>query len=214
LASSLPLPAGPLPDRPMNVLDASALAAHLRAGQPGAFPTDTLPALAVLPTAAAALWRLKQRPANKPLILLGADGDSLWALLGMEPLPAWGAMAARGWPGALTLVLPARGPVVEALNTGGGSLGLRVPACGRARELLRLSGPLASSSANLSGQPPCTSPETLAAAFPGLPLLGPLPWPQGSGLASTVLAWQAEDSTTPWRLLRQGVVEFPGELLG
>ena len=214
MASSLPLPAEPLPDRPMNVLDASALAAHLRAGQPGAFPTDTLPALAVLPTAAAALWRLKQRPANKPLILLGADGDSLWALLGMEPLPAWGAMAARGWPGALTLVVPARGPVVEALNPGGGSLGLRVPAWDRARELLRLTGPLATSSANLSGQPPCTSPETLAAAFPGLPLLGPLPWPQGSGLASTVLAWQAEDSTTPWRLLRQGAVEFPGELLG
>jgi len=201
-------------DSPLNLLAAAALAERLRAGEVGAFPTDTLPALAVSTAAAAALWQLKQRPARKPLILLGADGASLLALLGMEAPPAWGAMAARGWPGALTLVLPARGPLAEALNPGGGSLGLRVPACGRTRALLRLSGPLASSSANLSGQPPCTSPEALAAAFPGLALLGPLPWPRGSGLASTVLAWQAGNPTDPWRLLRQGAVEFPGELLG
>ncbi|NCU92003.1 MAG: Sua5/YciO/YrdC/YwlC family protein [Synechococcaceae bacterium WB7_1B_046] len=193
-----------MPDRPINVLDAFALSAHLRAGQPAVFPTDTLPALAVLPTAAAALWRLKQRPANKPLILLGADGDSLWALLGMEPLPAWGAMAARGWPGALTLVVPARGPVVEALNPGGSSLGLRIPACPMALQLLRCTGPLATTSVNRSGQPACTSPEEIARNFPSLALLAPLPWPMGSGKASTVVGWHQGENGSCWQILRQG----------
>ena len=49
------------------------LAKCLAEGQAVLFPTDTLPALASRPETAALLWRLKQRPADKPLILMGAD---------------------------------------------------------------------------------------------------------------------------------------------
>lgn len=186
------------------------LARRLVAGEPVLFPTDTLPALAAVPAAAGELWRLKQRPAEKPLILMGADLEQLLTWLG-DPWPqAWLDQAGRCWPGAVTLVLPISGAITEALHPGGASLGLRVPACEAARALLRLSGPLATTSANRSGEPAATSAREAAALFPALALLAPIPWLPGSGQASTVLAWNdpptaAEPDTgepSPWRVLR------------
>jgi len=80
---------------------------------------------------------------------------------------------------------------------------MRIPNCDLTRALLAQSGPLATTSANPSGAPPTQSAEEAAIAFPDLPLLAPLPWPDPSGLASTVIAW-----TSPgcWQLLRQGAV--------
>lgn len=183
--------------------EAPALAQRLAAGSAALFPTDTLPALAARPNQAAQLWALKQRPADKPLILMAADLDPLLEALSMPPLPEWRELAQRYWPGALTLVLPARGSIAEALHPGGGTLGLRVPACPRALELLRLSGPLATTSANASGSPSCLTAVEAAQAFPTVPLLGPHPWPLSAGLGSTVLAWGAEGG---WQVLRRGAV--------
>lgn len=191
---------------PQRACPPAELAARLRGGEAALMPTDTLPALAALPGHAAQIWALKRRPQDKPLILMGADIAQLEPLLGLAWRPEWLDLAGRGWPGALTLVLPARGPLVEALNPGRGSLGLRIPACGPARELLRLSGPLATTSANRSGQPAATTAMEAAVCFPRLPLLGPLPWPPAAGLASTVLAW---DSAGAWQVLRSGAVPFP-----
>jgi len=187
-----------------------ALLEILEAGKPVAFPTDTLPALAIKPQCAQQLWQLKQRPAHKPLILMAAEVDQLIAALMIPPPPGWQALVDKGWPGALTLVLPAAGPVQEALNPGGGSLGLRIPSCSRALELLRSSGPLATTSANYSGEPACTSPEQISRLFPELPLLAPLPWPSGSGKASTVVAWQAENGSgvCSWNVMRQGSLQL------
>jgi L-threonylcarbamoyladenylate synthase len=190
-------------------LGSAALAAHLREGGAALFPTDTLPALAAKPEAAGELWRLKSRPADKPLILMGANLEQLRKALLQPWLPSWLAMARSGWPGALTLVLPMRGSIADALHPGGSTLGLRVPDCERARELLRLSGPLATTSANRSGEPPAKDAHEAARLFPELPCLGPLPWPGGSGRASTVLTWEpghegdAADAGG-WRLLRAG----------
>ena len=131
----------------------SELVRRLAAGEAVLFPTDTLPALACRPEAAALLWRLKQRPADKPLILMGADLPQLIEALGVPWQEAWLEQARLSWPGAVTLVLPITGALTDHLHPGGTSLGLRVPACQRARELLRLSGPLATTSANRSGQP-------------------------------------------------------------
>ncbi len=191
------------PDRSASgVLPASLLAGRLAQGSAAIFPTDTLPALAARPEAAADLWLLKRRPADKPLILMGADLAQLRQVLPIAWHPAWLEQAEICWPGAVTLVLPLEGKLTEALHPGGTSLGLRVPACEVARELLRRSGPLATTSANLSGGPPVRDSDEAAALFPGVPLLGPLPWPLGSGRASTVIAWQAPAQA--WRLLRAG----------
>lgn len=183
-----------------RVLKAPALAACLEGGEAGLFPTDTLPALATKPQSAEKLWILKQRPANKPLILMAAQEADLWDCLGVTPHEAWHKLAAQHWPGALTLVVPACTPELQRLNPAGDSLGLRVPHCSSAQELLAYSGPLATSSANLSGQAPCLTPEQAGAQFPSVALLGPLPWPAPSGLASTVVRWR--ETQADWELLR------------
>lgn len=182
-----------------------ALAAHLAAGGQALMPTDTLPALAARPEHACRIWQLKQRPAEKPLILMGADLEQFQPLFGGAWRPEWSELAAVGWPGALTLVLPAQGIWLEQLNPGGRSLGLRIPACPPARELLRCSGPLATTSANPSGVAAATTAAEAHRFFPALPLLAPLPWPVASGQASTVLAWQEPvDGAPGWQVLRAG----------
>lgn len=192
---------------PPWTLGPDSLAEHLRAGGAAVFPSDTLPALAARPEAAAVLWTLKARPAHKPLILMGADLEQLQAALGLPWHPLWLEQARAVWPGAVTLVLPLAGPIASHLHPGGASLGLRVPACDPARTLLQRTGPLATTSANRSGEPPARDPQEAARLFPELPLLGPLPWPPASGQASTVLAWHPEADRTgaaPWQVLRAG----------
>lgn len=193
-----------------RLLEASALAQHLDAGGAALLPTDTLPALAVRPEQARQIWQLKRRPPDKPLILMGADLAQLCALLEVSWSTAWLQAAERHWPGAVTLVLPLVGAIPEWLNPGGCSLGLRVPACPRSQELLRLSGPLATSSANRSGQPAALDADQAAAQFPELPLLAPLPWPSASGQASAVWQWQGDScGDAPWRVLRAGALSPP-----
>ena len=176
---------------------------HLLQGGAAVIPTDTLPGLAIAPQQADDIWRLKRRPADKPLILMGA---SLEALLRHAQAPCRDdarRLAERHWPGALTLVVPAHGEVLEALNPGGTCLGLRIPSCDLSRDLLRRTGPLATSSANPSGDPAATTPEQAALYFPDLPQLGPQPWPPLSGKASTVITWM---SSGRWNVLRRGAV--------
>jgi L-threonylcarbamoyladenylate synthase len=191
----------------MTSCDAQHLAERLINGEPVVFPTDTLPALACRPNAAARIWQLKQRPAQKPLILMGASAEDLIAALDQEPPQGWQELAELGWPGALTLVLPAKGAVAQALNPAAGtSLGLRVPASTLALDLLTRSGVLATTSVNYSGEAACTTAAEVAVRFPELARLSPEPWPPGSGLASTVVAWRSDG----WKVLRQGAVQLPG----
>jgi L-threonylcarbamoyladenylate synthase len=143
---------------------------------------------------------------DKPLILMGADLQQLWQLLAIPWRPGWLQMAAQCWPGAVTLVLPITGPISEWLHPGGQSLGLRVPDCAAARDLLRLSGPLATTSVNRSGEPAALDALAAARVFPELPLLAPIPWPACRGQASRVLAWREASGDDPeeWHELRPG----------
>jgi L-threonylcarbamoyladenylate synthase len=195
------------PERDGRLLDASGLAAAVAAGSAALFPTDTLPALACLPATASQLWALKGRPMQKPMILMGAEPEALFAALAWPVEPAWRSMADRCWPGAVTLVLPAQGAIVAVLQPNapptGASLGLRIPASNEALGLLQRTGPLATTSANRSGQPACLDAATAAATFPSLPLLAPVPWPAVAGEASTVIRWNGPDD---WQVLRAGAV--------
>ena len=189
---------------PPPILDAPDLLQRLRAGDAAIIPTDTLPGLAVIPDQAQTLWRLKCRPADKPLILMGATVDDLLGEVAVSCHREVEALAQRYWPGALTLVLPARdGGVASYLNPGGTTLGCRIPACEQTRALLQISGPLATTSANRSGQPASTTEAEAAVYFPDVAQLGPQPWPHPSGQASTVLVW-VEDGR--WRIARRGAV--------
>jgi L-threonylcarbamoyladenylate synthase len=183
---------------------------QLRMGSAAMLPTDTLPALASLPEHARQIWRLKRRSLRKPLILMGAEPESLLAHVAPEVRTEAAALASDHWPGALTLVLPASGPTVQHLHPGAATLGLRIPDCTPTRHLLTLSGPLATTSINRSGEPAAQSDREATQSFPSLPLLGPLPWPEPSGQASTVLAWVGPGR---WQLLREGAVMPTGLLL-
>ena len=189
---------------PAPVLAASDLALRLRAGEAAIIPTDTLPGLSVRPDQAQILWRLKRRPADKPLILMGASVNDLLHEVAVPCHREVEALAERYWPGALTLVLPARdGGVGRFLNPGGTTLGCRIPSCEQTRALLQISGPLATTSANRSGEPASVTGAEASLVFPDVPQLGPQPWPQPSGQASTVLVWVEEGR---WRLARRGAV--------
>ena len=194
----------PHPDS--TVRSVAALAAHIQAGGSGLFPTDTLPALAALPEAADRLWMLKARPLAKPLILMGAEPQALLLALQQPIHPDWISLADQVWPGACTLVLPASGPLIDQLHPQGQTVGLRVPDAASALELLRFTGPLATTSANRSGEAPCQSAEQAAEVFPEIPRLAPVPWPEGSGRASTVLQWAGPGD---WRVLRPGAISLP-----
>ncbi|MEB3258976.1 MAG: L-threonylcarbamoyladenylate synthase [Cyanobacteriota bacterium] len=189
----------------MTVGSVQELLTCLHRDEPILLPTDTVPALAIRPTAAARIWELKQRPAHKPLILMGADLEQLLQALAAPWSSEWLQEARRVWPGAVTLVLPMAGPLCEALHPGGASLGVRVPACPMTQALLRRAGPLATTSVNRSGEAPALDAEQASKLFPALSLLGPVPWPPGSGSPSEVRAWGQDG----WQVLRHPSLPMP-----
>lgn len=128
----------------------------LRAGGLVAFPTETVYGLGADATNAEAVARIfeaKGRPRFNPLIVHLADAAAAERLVHMDDRAR--AVAARFWPGPLTLVLPRRKdcPVALLASAGGDTLALRVPGHEVARTLLRATGrPVVAPSANASGR--------------------------------------------------------------
>ena len=180
----------------------SDLAAKLKNGSLALFPTDTLPALCSYPKYAKKIWSIKKRPLNKPLILMGGCLEDLFELVRPCAIEDGLKIAKNYWPGALTIILPTIGNISDSLNCNSDSLGFRVPALQIARDLLLKTGPLATTSANISGNPPVKDALEASIQFPRIPMLGPVPWPRGSGMASTVIEWHEGE----WKLLRAGSV--------
>ena len=136
----------------------------LKRGGLVAFPTDTVygvGALAFDGAAVESIYAAKDRPVEKAIPVLIGDAADLDKVAVGIPRAAL-ALAARFWPGALTLVLPKRPDLPEAVSATP-TVGVRVPDHPVARALLRAAGPLAVTSANLSGQPsPSIAQEVLA----------------------------------------------------
>ncbi|MCC7427169.1 MAG: threonylcarbamoyl-AMP synthase [Alphaproteobacteria bacterium] len=149
-----------LPAAPEGIAEAAAL---LRAGALVAFPTETVYGLgadAANDRAVAAIFAAKGRPHFNPLIVHFAGADAAFAAVRAEARAE--ALAARFWPGPLSLVLPRRADCRVSLLAGAGldTLAVRVPAHPVALALLRAAGcPLAAPSANRSGE---VSPTTAA----------------------------------------------------
>lgn len=147
----------------MSAID-SALA-ELDAGRAVVVPTDTVYGLAAslrAPGAVARLFEIKGRPREKAIPVLGHDSHALEAVVSFDERAR---AAARLWPGPLTVVLP-RAPGFDVdLGGTGGTVAVRVPAHPVAQELLRLSGPLAVTSANLSGEPPLSTAAEVQRVF-------------------------------------------------
>ncbi len=180
----------------------SDVALKLKKGSLALFPTDTLPAICSYPKYSKKIWTIKKRPSTKPLILMGACLDDLFGFVHPCAMEDCLKLAKIYWPGALTMVLPTIGNFSEHLNSNSNSVGFRVPALRHARDLLMKTGPLATTSANISGEEPVKDAIEASMKFPGIPILAPVPWPKASGLASTVVEWNEGE----WNLLRAGSV--------
>lgn len=167
-----------------EALDATVAA--LKAGGVVVLPTDTVYGLAAgagQPSAIERIYQLKQRPADVAIALLVADVDQ--AAMIADLTSAERSAAARLWPGALTLVLQ-RAPATDTrLGRQDGTVGVRAPASEFVRAVAREVGPLATTSANLSGTPTAPTAGQAAASLAGLVDLvvdaGP-----SEGMASTV----------------------------
>lgn len=182
--------------------------ATIRAGGVVGIPTETVYGLAVLPQPdpLARLVEIKRRSADKGIALLI---DSLEQVRGWVDVPAAAErIAARLWPGPLTLVLPARpGVTLPELLTGGRStVGLRLPDHPVPRSIARVVGPTALSSANVSGQPDATTAAQLLAGLGAEVDLVIDDGPVSGGVPSTVVAL-GEDGTEPV-ILRQGALSW------
>jgi L-threonylcarbamoyladenylate synthase len=136
----------------------------LQRGELVAFPTDTVYGLGAMAFNAEAVERIyaaKDRPVEKAISVLIADPSDL-AKVALEVPQAAARLAEGFWPGALTLVVEKHPDLPESVSAGH-TVGVRIPNHPVARALLRSAGPLAVTSANLSGQPsPATAQEVYA----------------------------------------------------
>ncbi|PPS44312.1 L-threonylcarbamoyladenylate synthase [Chroococcidiopsis sp. TS-821] len=189
----------------MPLVSLDELIAGVRSGCVVSFPTDTVPALAALPEKADLIFALKQRSQDKPLILMGAKASDLWDFVAGNDRALWQEVAKLYWPGALTLVLPASSRVPQQMNPSDPStIGLRVPDCAIAQSILEQTGPLATTSANLSGQPPLRTMTEIAQQFPDVLTLQLQETIANIGVPSTVAKWTGQG----WEILRQGSVKL------
>ena len=126
----------------------------LRAGEVIAIPTETVYGLAadgLNEKAVAKIFALKERPADRPLVLFVSDPTEVERLTkGMSDKAR--QLIRAFWPGPLTIVLRRAEEVSRTVTAGGETVGIRCPDDAVARELARVLGrPLATSSANISG---------------------------------------------------------------
>ena len=187
----------------MNLVDSKTAFKILKSGLPIIFPTDTLPAIGCLPKFSNTIYKFKKRDIDKPLILMGSEHKHLIDYLHESAKEDYENIASKYWPGALTMVIPASEKQNTILTSNDLTLGLRIPNSYMAQSLIRETGPLLTSSANISGFKGSITVEGLALDFPSVKILGPIPWEKRSGKASTIIFWKKSGD---WRLIREGEV--------
>lgn len=132
-----------------------AIIRQLLSGAVGIVPCDTVYGVVCQAADQAAvqrLYKLKHRE-HKPGTLIAADIEQL-VQLGLKK--RYLTPVEQYWPGAVSVVIPC-GHELEYLHQGLQSLAVRIPAGSELQKLLRATGPLLTSSANLSGQPPAAT---------------------------------------------------------
>ena len=145
----------------------------LNSGGLVAFPTDTVygvGALAFNGTAVESIYAAKDRPVEKAIPILIADESDLEKVGTNIPESAH-KLASRFWPGPLTVLVPKMPTLPESVSATE-TVGVRIPDHDVARALLRAAGPMAVTSANISGQPsPSTAEEVFAQLGGRIPLI-------------------------------------------
>ena len=139
----------------------------LKSGGIIAIPTDTVYGLGADPFNADAvqrLYTLKGRPDGKPIPLVLSSVEDVYRVA--QNLPDYFFhLTDRFWPGGLTIIVEAK-DLLPVLTAGGNTVGVRIPDNPLLLEILKtFGGPAAITSANLSGEPPATSPQEMGEAL-------------------------------------------------
>ena len=170
-----------------------------------AFPTDTVYGVGAMVfdgEAVESIYAVKDRPIEKAIPVLIAEIMDL-KKVALEISPLTRRLASRFWPGPLTCVIPKLPDLPEAVSATH-TVGVRIPDHMVTRVLLRRAGPMAVTSANISGQPsPTTADEVFAQLNGRIPLIidgGTTP----GGIASTVV----DCTTQEFKILREGPISL------
>ncbi|MEC4985829.1 MAG: L-threonylcarbamoyladenylate synthase [Oscillatoria sp. PMC 1068.18] len=191
----------------MPTVSPEQLISGAKSGKLVSFPTDTVPALAAQPQASALIFAVKKRSLKKPLILMGATWEDFLPYLQgtAREREIWHEVASEYLPGQLTLILPASEQVPREMNPEEPTtIGVRIPKLKIAQEILAETQPLATTSANRSGEPPLEKMSAIAASFPEVLTLDYEQTETASGIPSTVAKWTGKG----WEILRQGSVKL------
>jgi L-threonylcarbamoyladenylate synthase len=167
-----------------------------------AYPTETVFGLGCNPFSEKALARLGEAKGGreKPLPVLVRDIQKAEQLATFIEIAR--KLASAFWPGPLTLVLPLKRRVPSRLTAGRSDIGLRMPNHDVALSLLDgVEGFLVGTSANPTGEPPCTSHEAIVEVF-GDRVDAVVEGRGGFALSSTVVEIRAKD----FRILREGPI--------
>jgi L-threonylcarbamoyladenylate synthase len=193
--------------------DIAHAAELLRGGDVVGMPTETVYGLAAVAfdeRAVVKVFEVKGRPSFDPLIVHLASASELARVADLAALTPKDreqvlALAARFWPGPLTLVLPKQAAVPDLVTSGLDTVAVRVPAHPMARALIEAVGaPLAAPSANPFGYVSPTQAEHVAQQLGhGVPYV----LDGGAcdvGVESTILAAPRVGGATAWTVLRDG----------
>jgi len=175
-------------------------------------PTDTVYGIAAdafSPAAVAKLLAAKGRGRQSPPPVLVAGLTTVRALVSDVP-PVIEDLVEAHWPGGLTIVLPAQPSLSWDLGDTGGTVAVRMPAHRLALELLEETGPLAVSSANLTGQPAAVSIGEAQQMLGESVEVYLDDGPSATGIPSTIIdaTGIAHGGTGYVRILRHGVVDL------
>jgi tRNA threonylcarbamoyl adenosine modification protein (Sua5/YciO/YrdC/YwlC family) len=180
-------------------------AEFIRRGELVAIPTDTFYGIAADPFNLAAvdhIYRVKGRPETRALpILVNKIAQAL--TLSRDVPYTFHKLAAKFWPGPLTLLVEASTGVPLKVTANTGNVALRWPNSPIVDALITLvMGPITGTSGNISGQPACaTAVELLEQLGDRIPLIidaGETP----GNLASTIVKLEGDD----WTVMREGVI--------
>ena len=189
----------------MKVISKEIAVLTLKSGQPIIFQTDTLPAIGCLPKFSKIIYEIKKRDLDKPLILMGAEKKQLKEYVHESAKEDFEKIANKYWPGALTMIMPVSEKMKSISTSKNFTLGLRIPNSDMAQLLIKETGPLLTSSANISGLSGSTTAEGIATEMPNVCILGPVPWEKCSGSASTIISWKKKGD---WKLIREGQISL------
>ena len=176
----------------------------LKEGKPVAFPTDTVYGLGVAVEYAdspKAVYDLKNRGTDKPIAWL-VEGPEALDVYGLDVPERAKELASAYWPGALTVIVKASDAVPPAFRAPNGTIGLRMPDNETALRLIRVVGPIATSSANVTGD---EAPRVASEIDPDLAACVMVIGDDGSvasGVASAVLDCSQGKAT----IIRQGAI--------